>query len=240
LSERVLVLFLFLGFLVVFVDYRVLKLFALGLPVSEERVWVFRDLVVFPFAAFLVCAVVEFLGKSISGVGAKAFRISSRGLLRVVLSVFVFVLIAGWVLASVFSVYPHFGPLQITSYELDAARHLKDVSDRSYVVIGDRYTDLAGGMIVGLNNPGAFYFAYTDPFGIKLFNEMVANPSDETMVKAMDFTNCTIAYFFVDRLRLGDSEFNRVVSAALLNGLERLPVGFGDGMLVVFRFEKIE
>jgi len=240
LGGRVVVLFFLFGFLVTFVDYRILKMFMVNVPFSSRRLWVLRDLTVLPFAAFVICGVVESVRHNVSRVDAKFSGLSLRRLLSGGLNVLILILLAGWTVASVFSAYPQFSPLQVTSYELEAVQHLEAVSSRNYVVIGDQYIDLAGGMFVGVNNPRAFYFSYTDSFGLGLFNDMRANPKMDVMVRALDYANCSVAYFVVDEPRLGESEFDRVVSLAVQNGLEALPTSFGGGRLVVFRYERSE
>ena len=232
-NSRILVLFLSLGFLLAFVDYRVLKFFMMNVPFNEERIWVFRDFIMLPLSAFAICAVVQFVSKQVSSVT----RLTAKALAYILLVGWISVLVGGWVVASVYSVYPRHGPLQITSYELEAVKYLESTTNESYVVIGDQWIDFAGGMIVGIHNPRGFYFAYTDARGIELFSEMKMNPSADVMIKAMNYTEATVAYFVVGEPRLGSEVFNRVVSDALKNGLE-VYAAFGEGKLYVFRYEK--
>jgi len=228
----------------VFVDYGILKFFMMNVPFNEERIWVFRDFIMLSFAAFGIGAVIRFTSKRLSGL--KFFRVSPhdlkvalksfvRGLMNVGLIVLVLIMLAVWIVASVYSAYPRYGPLQITSYELEAVKYVERTTNDSYVVIGDQWIDFAGAMIVGIHNPRAFYFMYTE--GIELFNEMKMNPSKDVMIKAMNYTEATIAYFVVEEPRFGTEVFNRVVSDALKNGLE-VYATFGEGKLYVFRYEK--
>jgi len=235
---RGVVLFLFLGFLVTFVDYTVLNMFMVNVPFSPRRVWVFMDLTLLPSAAFAVFGMVGFAWNKVSGVNVKLSGFSVRRVLSGGLGVLMLILLGGWIVASVFSAYPSFGPLQITSYELDAVRYLETASTGNYVVIGDQFVSLAGAMVVGVANPRAFYVS-SSAFGLELFNEMKANPSVDVMVVAMSYTNASVAYFVVDKPRLDAGEFDRVVSAALNNGLQMLPVSFGDGKVVIFRYERL-
>jgi len=61
----------------------------------------------------------------------------------------------------------------------------KNTTER-YIVICDQWIIYAGGIIVGVSNPRAFYFSSLDPRGLALFIEMKKNPTNETMIKAMN------------------------------------------------------
>ena len=242
-NSRILALFLSIGFLLAFVDYRVLKLFMMNMPFNEERIWVFRDFIMLSFAAFGIGAVIRFTSKRLSGL--KFFRVSPhdlkvalksfvRGLMNVGLIVLVLIMLAVWIVASVYSAYPRYGPLQITSYELEAVKYVERTTNDSYVVIGDQWIDFAGGMIVGIHNPRAFYFTYTDARGIELFSEMKMNPSVDVMIKAMNYTEATVAYFVVSE-RSPDFEIVVEQTSEVLGEPHKV---FGDGKLYVFRYEK--
>lgn len=51
---RIHLLFLSAAFLMILVDYRILKLFMEKLPLNEERLWVFRDFIAAPFVALAI------------------------------------------------------------------------------------------------------------------------------------------------------------------------------------------
>ncbi|TET18893.1 hypothetical protein E3J74_08930 [Candidatus Bathyarchaeota archaeon] len=53
---RIHLLFLSAAFLMMLVDYRILKLFMERLPLNEERLWVFRDFIAAPFVALAIYA----------------------------------------------------------------------------------------------------------------------------------------------------------------------------------------
>ena len=240
-TRRVSALFLLMGFLVVLVDYRVLRLFMVDVPFREDRLWMFRDFMAAPFVAFVVSGIVTLLQRTTS----KHVRIHVQfpSALRSITTFAMILLLSGWVTASVYYAYPHYGPLQTTPYELEAAKYIETNTNESYVVISDQWMMYAGGMIVGVHNPRAFYFSIVDPEGITLFNEMKMNVSIDTMIKAMEYntTNvkiyATVAYFVVEEPRLGSEEFNRVISQAQVNGLEMFGV-FGEGKLYIFYHQK--
>lgn len=241
--------FLFAAFLTILVDYRILKLFMSGLPLNEERLWVFRDLIAAPFVALAIYAVVmsieAFLrAKSPPSITVTGLKVLSRGnVLRVLslllaLTVLVPMLLGGWITLSLSAAYPRVAPLQTTWYELEAVRYIEANTHEKYVVIGDIWTIYAGEMIVGINNPNAYYFGESDKIGHDLFVRMRQSQSPQVMLEAMSHTNTTVAYFIVTEPRLGTEEFNNVVSSALQAEQLTLTHDFGAGKLYVFSYKK--
>jgi len=261
-KSRTRISFLFAASLVMLTDYGILKLFMSGLPLNEERLWVFRDFLAAPFVALVIYEIV--LGvKSFLSTRSPAFSIAilkaikiwpkalPKGLvLRVegllftgllfASGVLIPVFIAGWMTASLSVAYPQVAPLQTTWYELEAVNFIEKTTRKKYVVIGDQWTIFAGEMIVGVNNPRAFYFIEFNKTGYDLFVKMKENPSSAWMLSAMNYTDTTVAYFIVTEPRLGATEFNSTISKALQNGLQFYgpPEGFGNGKLYVFYYEK--
>lgn len=241
--------FLFASFLIILIDYRILKLFMEGLPLNEERLWVFRDFIAVPFVALAIYAVVSSIQASSKACSSPlistsrlkaltegyALRISS---LFLALNVLVPVVLGGWITFSLSAAYPQVAPLQTTWYELEAVKYVEENTREKYVVIGDIWTIYAGEVIVGIQNPRAYYFGEQDPGGYELFSEMRKEPSPKIMIEAMNQTrtNATIAYFVVTEPRLGTDEFNTVVSKAR----ETLTVFHvsGYGKLYVFSYRK--
>jgi len=221
---RTLVYFLFAAFLIVLIDYRILKLFMTGLPFGEERLWVFRDFIAAPFVALAIYAVVSWLQSLLKAKSpptitvANLKKLSKGNVLRVLslllaLNVLIPVLLGGWITFSLSAAYPQVAPLQTTWYELEAVKYIEENTKEKYVVISDIWTIYAGEMIVGLSNPRAYYFSGSSKTGHDLFVNMTENPSTQWMLSAMNYTNTTVAYFIVTEPRLG-TEFNSVVSKA--------------------------
>jgi len=201
------ILFLFAAFIVVLVDYRVLKLFMEGLPLNEERLWVFRDFIAAPFVALAIYAAFSSLKNFLKATSlptisiATLKKLSKGNILRIsslllTLNVLIPVVLGGWITLSLTAAYPHVAPLQTTWYELEAVKHIEENTTEKYVVIGDIWTIFAGEMIVGIYNPQAFYFGEYDPRGYDLFSKMRRDPSPQTMIEAMNQTgtDTTIAY----------------------------------------------
>jgi len=248
-NYRTHIYFLFAAFLTMLVDYRILKLLMSGLPFNEERLWVFRDFIAAPFVALAIFAVFSSLKtflkaefpSTISFAGLKTWTKGNvlRGLsLLLALNVLIPLLLAGWIIASLSAAYPQAAPLQTTWYELEAVRYIEKTANEKYVVIGDVWTIYAGEVIVGVNNPRAYYFGEFNRTGYDLFVNMKQNPSPQWMLLAMDYTNTTIAYFIVTEPRLGTEEFNNVVSRALQNEQLKVVGVFGAKKLYVFGYRK--
>jgi hypothetical protein len=233
--SRAIVLFLSVTFLLVIIDYRILKLFMENVPFSEERLWVIREIVAIPFVAMAIFVAFtwlkSFLRKSFA---APLKDVGVRNLPKV--SLLFSVALGGWLVLSLTAAYPQVAPLQTTSYELDAVEFIDKTTSEKYVVIGDIWTIFAAERFVGNRNPRAYYFGEYKKIGFDFFANMTRDPSTTWMDQAMDYTNTTVAYFIVTQPRLGAEAFNNVVSKTIENGL---PIygpqqGFGDGKLYVF------
>lgn len=237
------VLLLTLGVALIAINDRILKLFMTNVPFVEyDRLWVFRDFLLFSFTTFFIVGALSqmraffdrtsknvflrFRKTSSPSKFSKAFSFLTRGHLAKGVSlgsIFAYVLIltvvSGWVTASVYYAYPHWAPLQTTSYELEAVKHIQETTKGKYIVVGDQWIIFAGQMFVGINNPEAFYFSHTDPRGVTLCIQMRTNPSNETLIEALKINNATVAYFIVEKPRLGTQEYNRIIQQAEQNGL---------------------
>jgi len=247
------ILFLFAAFLLMLVDYRILKLLMEGLPLNEERLWVLRDFIAAPFVASAIFGIYSSLSSILKArsrptVSFNRFKpLSKSNAIRVstlllALNIVISMVLGGWITFSLTAAYPQVGPLQTTWYELEAVKYIEETTDEKYVVIGDIWTIFAGEVIVGIYNPRAFYFLEYDMRGITLFNKMREEPSPEVMIEAMNQTGTetTVAYFIVTEPRLGTDEFNKVVSLTLENEQLRSEAVFifGDGKLYVFSYRK--
>lgn len=257
--------FLFLAFLMILADYRILKLFMEELPLNAERLWVFRDFMAAPLVALAIHvassslkAFLKARSLPIITVGSlKAifkpllkctFTHAKRSIINIFsrlsvgllfsLSLLLPFLLAGWITASLTAAYPQVAPLQITWYELEAVRYIEENTQEKYVVVGDIWTIYAGEIIVGLNNPRAYYFGEFSETGIDLFIKMKMEPSPQWLLAAMNYTDTTIAYFIVTEPRLGPEEFQDVVSRTLNNGQITMVQVFGTGKLYVFSYRK--
>jgi len=245
--SRIQIYLLIAAFLLVLVDYRILKLFMEELPLNEERLWVFRDFLAAPFVAVVLYAVVLRLSTSLRAMSSltpartrikKSTNHKSFGFFGIllILNLLLPILIGGWITYSLNAAYPRLSPLQTTWYELEAVKSIDETTKEKYVVIGDLWTIYAGERIVGINNPRAYYFAELDKTGLDLFTNMKRDPSSRWMQDAMNITDTTVAYFIISEPRLGTTEFNTVLLKTIQSGLRWRALG--EGKLYIFTYEK--
>jgi hypothetical protein len=246
-DSRIYSLFLFLIFSVVSVDFVIMRLFMVGVPFGEGRILVLRDLVAVPFVAIVAAKVFSFLREVTTGYGSlpkPSFKVNV-GPKFMVVSLMIILVGSGWVTSSIYYAYPEYRLLQTTSYELEAARFIDMTTKGSYVVICDEWFVFAGEAIVGVYNPRAYYFANYDSLLISLYNRMLTHPSPDPLVESMEathsamgttYTGATVAYFVIERPRMSETEFNRVLQQAYL-ALKVYGI-FGDGKLYIFYYQK--
>jgi len=148
--------------------------------------------------------------------------------------------VSGWVTASVYYAYPHWGPLQTTSYEIEAVKFIEQNTTERYIVICDQWIIFAGQMFVGINNPRAYYFPSTDPEGIAIFVKMKNDPENQTMIEALKINNATTAYFIIEKPRLGTQIYNGIIQQAQQNNLQTYKTFYykGEEKLRIFCYKK--
>jgi len=216
-------LFLFLAFLLVVAEDRIVKFFMIRVPFIEvDRLWVFRDLIAAPFTTLLIAEGIRFAQKTFSkNTFFKSTRLKRTiNLKSAFICSLVFILLSTWITISVYYAYPHYAPLQTTTYEIEAVRYIDQTTNERYIVVGDQWILLAGQMFVGINNPQAFYFSHVDPRVVAFFIEMKRNASNETLIEAMKITNATIAYFFIEKPRVGTETYSAIINQAQQNNLQ--------------------
>ncbi len=253
---RITLLFMLTALMMIAIDYRILKFFMTGLPFAAGRLWMFQYLIAIPFMAVVVHDIVTFLylkaSKALSAIhhsvkivkaslNTKVIRTTITVGMLIMMYVSALVFFSGWITLAVYRAYPHFSPLQITSYELESVKYIDTHTAERYIVIGDMWILFAGHMIVGINNPRAFYFPSTDPDGMTLFIQMKSNPTNETLIEAMEYNNATVAYFIIEKPRLGVYRYNYIVNQAQQNGLQTYEIFYypeGEEKLRIFYCKK--
>lgn len=209
--------FLVTGFLMILTDYRILKFFMIGVPFTVERLWIFRDFLLIPYTAIFVYSLLTFLKRKMlpnSSIELSSlFSIGNprKSLKHIALCSITLVAISGWITASLYYAYPHYGPLQITSYEIEAVKFIEANTTEPYVIIGDMWITYTMHMFIGVPY---------NPHGTALFIEMKNNLSTNTMIKAMEQTNTAIAYFIIQKPRLGEEKYNHIVFEAIESDLQ--------------------
>jgi len=241
--------FLFVAYLIILIDYRILKLFMAELPFNAERLWVIDGFLASPFLGLAICSATSSLKKLLKTTSPQTMSIISRsslswrrvlriGGLLFTLNILTPIILGGWISYSLHTAYPQIAPLQTTWYELEAVKYIEENTKEKYIVIGDQWTTFAGEVIVGVNNPRAYYFLEFNRTGYDLFRKILEDPSPQVMIEAMNVNNARVAYFIVTEPRLGTEEFNRVVYQTLKNQQLRVFGIFGGGKLFVFTYEK--
>jgi len=214
-------LFLFLAFLLVVADDRIVKFFMIRVPFVEvDRLWVFRNLIATPFTALLIGEGLSFAQKKLSKhffASSHSKRTINFGFILVYL--LAFITLSGWITYSVYYAYPHYAPLQTTTYEIEAVKYIDQTTNERYIVICDQWIIFAGQMFVGIVNPRAFYFSHVDPRGVSLFIKMKSNATNETLTEAMKTNNATTAYFIIEKPRLGTETYSKIINQAQQNNL---------------------
>jgi hypothetical protein len=253
-------LFLFFGFLLFLTDYRILKLFMIGVPFKEERLWLFRDFLAVPFLSMVVAFVgsrilalpremsasamrkIQRLSQIMPSIhlDVRSFTAHVMSGLRLMTYIIMLILFSGLVTASLIYAYPHWAPLQTTSYEIEAVKHIDKNTTERYIVICDQWMIFAGQMFVGVNNPQSFYFSSNDPQGVALFIKMKYDPSNETMIEATKINNATTTYFIIERPRLGAESYDHIKSQAIQNGVQTYQTFYykGEEKLCIFFYTK--
>ena len=249
------VVFLFLGILMFLAQHRFLNLFMTNIPFPGGRLWMFRDFMAVPFVAIFTHAIISFLHRkttnalnqtrsSLKGhsihLDAKKSRTYMSAAILIIVYLSAFVLISGWITISLYRAYPHYAPLQTTTYELEAARYIDQTTKEKYIVICDQWFIFAAETQVGVYNPNAYYFTASDPKGVSLFIEMKREPTNATMNKAMQHNNASVAYFVIENPRLGTQEYDRIKSQALQNSLQTYQTFYhgGEEKLRIFYYQR--
>jgi len=259
------VLLLALGVALIAINDRILKLFMTNVPfVEPDRLWVFRDFLLVPFVALFIVgtiletrAIFDRVSKNVFSILQKTFSLSkfsnafsffTRGhLIRdvslgsILAYVLILTVVSSWVTVSVYYAYPHWAPLQTTSYELEAVKYIDQNTKERYIVVGDQWIIFAGQMFVGINNPRAFYFSHIDPHGISLFIQMKTNVTKETLIEAMKINNATVAYFIIEKPRMGTETYNDIINKAQQNSLQTYKIFYypkDEEKLRIFYYEK--
>lgn len=214
---------LFLFFILLEVDYRIIRLFMMDVPFGSGRLWVFQALFVIPFAVFIIYKSVRYfqnrilsressfgISRKIRDIKKKSKGFLSTGFRGALVNGLLVLSISGLVTASVYNGYPHYSEaVWTTSYELDAAKFIEATTNETYIVICPPLTRLAGWVVVGPENPRAFYYgAWTqnEVYLRELYAKMIENPSLEFVFEAMQVNNATVVYFIVNKLREAKAE----------------------------------
>ena len=84
----------------------------------------------------------------------------------------------------------------------------------------------------------SFFLGKSERGGVVL--EMKTNSTPEIMIEAMKNNNATVAYFIIEKPRLGTDEYNRIVAQAQQNNLRTYQIFYyrGEEKLRMFYYKK--
>jgi len=209
--------FLLLIFVLILIEYEIVKNFMVNIPFGPGRILTLKDFLAVPFFPAAMVAVLNFLSKG-EPVG-KAIKSSiSLSLIRGAFVKFVSILsIAALVTAAVYVAYPPGSGVFVTGYELEAVKYVEATTRERYVVICQESVAWAGATIVGLANPRAFYTpaygpapGYAPPVPTsgpgslyELYGKMIEVPSVLYLYRAKQMNNATVVYLILTRSKLG-------------------------------------
>jgi hypothetical protein len=103
-----------------------------------------------------------------------------------------------------------------TNDEYEAVRSLDGVTPRPYVAISDDWINQAAGMIVGYNDPGAFWFNPQNSTGRALYDEATRFAKPEALLVASRLNNASVALLVLNGGRL-EEDLASVVGRLLAN-----------------------
>lgn len=244
-------LFVLLGYMMILIDYRILKFLMVNVPFDAERLLVFEYLLVVPFVGFLLSGVLNHLDGEATRYTLKGMQPSSSSThfarigttaKRIAVYASMAVVLAAWLTSSVYYAYPRYSFLQVTQYEIEAAKYIEANTNGTYIVICDLWFNYAGGMLVGINNTRAFYFSIAERTGAEAFRALREAPSASTINETLtpfehEGIHFQTVYFIVCQPRLGTDEFNRIVANATENNLGIYNT-FGNGKLYIFYYNR--
>jgi len=207
------------------VDYRITKYAMENVLFSPERIWVFRDLVILPFAAiFIIHAASKLYGRIHAYLRVqKRLPFTRLAIVTLILSL----TLSGFAVFVAQSGYTVKPILQPTSYEVEAVKYIHENSPEEYVVICDSTIMKMAYGVLGWENGKNFDRTH--------FYGMFAQPSVSIISSAMVQYGASVGYFIISTRYQKD--FSRVVSSAIIV-LETCAV-FGDGKLYVFRYPPV-
>jgi len=230
--NRSICIFLLLSEVIFVVDYRILKYGMVNVPMSPERIWLYRDLLLIPFAAILVSSLLQ---KTISVFSNRMRFTHGYSSLRSGLVIFVCsLLFSSLFVAAAQKAYAKKGILNPTNYEIQAIQYIHANTPERYVVIGDTTFQYVAYSVLG-------YYGGTGRYGSRAhyskgsFRPMLLKPSTEVLVNEMIRTGSLVGYFvFSTRYK----EFSSVVASA--SKIFDVYAIFGGGKLYVFRYPPAE
>lgn len=225
-NRRSLALFSLLLEVVFLVDYRITKYAMENVLFSPERIWIFRDLMILPFAAVFIFYVASKLYGRVRAYPRVQKRLSFSRL--AIVTLILYLAFSGFAVFVAWSAYTPKPILQPTTFEVEAIKYIHENTPEKYVVISDNIIVKLAYGILGSENGRNFTRTH--------FYTMLDQPSVSTLTSTMAQHGASVGYFVISARYKKD--FSRVVSSAM-EVLEVYAV-FGDGNLYIFHYPPVQ
>jgi len=232
--NRYLCTFLFLLAITTMIQYRVLKYAMVNTPFTEERMWIFRDLLLIPFAATMMGVLIEKIQEMTPRAQSfliKTWTVHKRSFSLSIIIMVLSLLVSGYVVEATreaFSVKPLLNP---TQYEVEAVLYIDRNTEGKYAVVSDAVIGFLAQSIIGMDARGTYLFR--GPY----LTQILTHPSTETMDSAAKEAGASVAFLVVsDRFQ------NPPLSKIVESTKEVLDIYaiLGDGKLYIFRYPGVE
>lgn len=228
--RRSLSLFLLLLLVIFLVDYRILKYAMVNVPFSPERIWTETYFVTIPFAAIVISILLK---ETYNKIGAASSQIGKRALLKFGMITAIFCLAFSGLFTSATETGYSIGVkpplLNVTPYEVETISFLHTNTAGRYVVICDAIFATAAWGILGFKSRATYYRYSSEYF------QILANPSEEPLVGALEKSDSTRAYFVISDRQSGFTDIVERTKRVL-----KTYASFGDGKLFVFHYPPSE
>jgi len=240
-------LLLFALYVIILVLYYLTEFGMTDMPYGAHRILVMGDLLLVPFVALGLLAIVDVLRKAVaSGMSAVSLSLSSKKVKlnlksRSIALALVCLFVSMQVPLTLYQAYPREELLayQPSAYMIEAVQYIDADASGRYVVMCDTMIATVAIGFLGIDYGWAGgvrgFFGMPDWHypTVEMYVEMTKQPSISIMQQAMEFGDAVVSYFVVWE-RQKYPAFEEVVQRTS----EILPVNqvFGDGKLYVFKY----
>ncbi len=194
--------FLFLAFMALLAEHRILKYAVVGGLFSADRLRVFIDMLALPFAALVVASAIFFIVGTVAT--SKGSLVLSRK--KFLGGTLICVSLSAWVVASTYETYDYYTKgLLPTALEVEVVKYIDEHTSSQYVVLAPQATTVISWGFLGIPNPEKWYFTVGRGGPVE--------PSAREMFEYMEMGGADIGYFIAPSFRLG-VDFDRIVSQA--------------------------
>lgn len=216
--------FLLLAVVILMLDYRVLKFCMENVPFTVERIWIFRDLLLVPFAAIAMVFLIEKVQDSLLFSSHRTWFTMRPSFVSGLILLISCLLLSGFAAGAIVEGYSVKPTLNPTPYEIAAIEYIHTNTPERYVVICDPIFKYLGEGILGFQSRGTFTK--------KPFYTMLSHPSVETMTDYMTTTGSSVAYFVIS------IRYQKYISSVVAEALEIFDVHaiLDDGKLYIFSY----